>query len=156
MKNASQIISTIQYKPQYKRILQHKCVEKLKSIMLPSIQKSIKYGYIKEKKLHFVISSTLNKYDKDNIINTIKMVLNGRMIEQNENLVECLDAAIHDVIIKVDHRPLLRYQPYTTNAEKLCYYERSKGNFDVSMKDPKLKELAEQIQKIIQQRAQEQ
>ena len=156
MKNASQIITAIQYKPQYKRILQHKCIEKLKSIMLPSIQKSIKYGYIKEKKLHFVISSTLNKYDKDNIINTIKMILNSKMIEQNENLIECLDTNIEDVIIKVDHRPLQSYQPYTTNADKLIYHERSKGVFDVSIQDPKLKELAQQIQKIIQQRAQEQ
>ncbi len=124
--------------------------------MLPSIQKSIKYGYIKEKKLHFVISSTLNKYDKDNIINTIKMILNGKMIEQNENLVECLDTEIEDVVIKVDHRPQQNYQPYATNAHKLIYHERSSGSYDLKIADTKLRELAQQIQQIIKQRAQEQ
>lgn len=149
MKNASQIITTIQYKPQYKRILQHKCVQKLKSIMLPAIQKSIKYGYIKESKLHFVISSTLNKYDKDNIINTIKMVLNGNMIEKNENLVECIDADIEDVIVKVDHKPIYEYKPYVTNAHKLTYHEQASGDIKVEMQDAKLQALAQEIQDII-------
>lgn len=149
MKNASQIITTIQYKPQYKRILQHKCVQKLKSIMLPSIQKSIKYGYIKEKKLHFVISATLNKYDKDNIINTIKMVLNGNMIDKNDKLVECIDTDIEDVIVKVDHKPLNLFKPYRTNAHTLRYHERSSGTLKVQMKDEKLQALAQEIQDII-------
>jgi len=152
MKNSSQIINIIQYKPQYKRILQHKCVQKLKSVMLPTIQKSIKYGYIKESKLHFVISSTLNKYDKDNIINTIKMILNGNMIEKNENLVECIDAHITDVIVKVDHRPLYEFKPYTTNADKLTYFEQASGEIKVEISDLKLRKLAQDIQNIIKER----
>jgi len=151
MKNASQIISSIQYKPQYKRILQHKCVQKLRSIMLPAIQKNIKYGYIREKTLHFVISSTLNKYDKDNIINTIKMVLNGRMIEKNANLFECIDEKIEDVVVKVDHRPQGNFQPYTTDVHNLRYHERSTGNVDISIEDDKLQKLAREIQAIIKE-----
>jgi len=151
MKNASQIITTIQYKPQYKRILQHKCVQKLKSVMLPTIQRSIKYGYIKESKLHFVISSTLNKYDKDNIINTIKMILNGKMIEKNENLFECIGENIEDVIVKVDHKPVFDYQPYTTNAHKLRYFEQASGNIPITIKDEKLHALAQEIQNIIKE-----
>jgi hypothetical protein len=153
MKNASQIITTIQYKPQYKRILQHKCVKKLTSVMLPAIQKSIKYGYIKDGKLHFVITSTLDKYDRDNIINTIKTILNGNMIEKSENLVECLGEKIDDVIIKVDHKPLSSFKPYATNAEKLCYFERSSGAFSINIEDKKLFALAQEIQKIIQDKA---
>lgn len=152
MKSASQIITTIQYKPQYKRILQHKCVQKLKSVMLPTIQKSIKYGYIKDSKLHFVISSTLNKYDKDNIINTIKMILNGKMIEKNENLFECIGENIDDVIVKVDHKPLYDFKPYTTNAHKLRYYEQASGNIPIDIKDEKLHALAQDIQDIIKEK----
>lgn len=151
MKNATQIINTIQYKPQYKRILQHKCVQKLKSVMLPSIQKNIKYGYIKESKLHFVISSTLNKYDKDNIINTIKMILNGNMIEKNENLLECIGENIEDVIVKVDHKPVFDFHPYATSAHKVCYFERSSGEVKIDIKDEKLRALAQEIQNIIKE-----
>jgi len=152
MKNASQIITTIQYKPQYKRILQHKCVQKLRSIMLPAIQKNIKYGYIKDSKIHFVISSTLNKYDKDNIINTIKLVLNGNMIKRNENLFECIDANIEDVIVKVDHRPIFDFKPHTTTAHKICYFERGSGDIDIKIKDEKLNSLAHEIQNIIKEK----
>ena len=151
MKNASQIISSIQYKPQYKRILQHKCVQKLRSIMLPAIQKNIKYGYIREKTLHFVISSTLNKYDKDNIINTIKMVLNGKMIEKNSNLFECIEEKIEDVLVKVDHRPLNNFQPYTTYVHTLRYHEQATGDIKTSIKDEKLDKIAKEIQTIIKE-----
>jgi len=152
MKNASQIITTIQYKPQYKRILQHKCVQKLRSIMLPAIQKNIKYGYIKDSKIHFVISSTLNKYDKDNIINTIKLVLNGNMIKRNENLFECIDANIEDVIVKVDHRPVFDFKPHTTIAHKIRYFERATGDISIQIKDEKLNTLAHEIQNIIKEK----
>ncbi|MBN2816682.1 MAG: hypothetical protein JXQ67_08355 [Campylobacterales bacterium] len=127
-------------------------MQKLKSVMLPSIQKSIKYGYIRDAKLHFVISSTLNKYDKDNIINTIKMILNGNMIQKNEMLLECIDEQIEDVIVKVDHRPQHQFQPYTTTAHKLSYYERASGGLKIEMQDEKLQKLAEEIQTIIKEK----
>ncbi len=126
MKNASQIITTIQYKPQYKRILQHKCIQKLRFIMLLAIQKNIKYDYIKNSKIYFVISSTLNKYDKDNIINTIKLVLNGNMIKKNENLFECIDTNIEDVVVKVDHKPIFNFTPHTATAHKIQTIIREK------------------------------
>jgi len=151
MKNASQIITTIQYKPQYKRILQHKCVQKLRSVMLPAIQKNIKYGYIKDSKLHFVISSTLNKYDQDNIINTIKMILNGNMIKKNDNLFECIDTNIEDVIVRVDHKPVTNYKPYTTRAHIIQYFEQASGTIKIDIKDEKLHQLAQDIQNIIKE-----
>lgn len=151
MKNASQIITTIQYKPQYKRILQHKCVQKLRSIMLPAIQRNIKYGYIKNSTIYFVISSALNKYDKDNIINTIKLVLNGNMINKNENLFECIDTNIEDVVVKVDHKPIFDFQPHTTTAHNICYFERASGDISIKIHDEKLNKLAKEIQNIIKE-----
>ncbi len=152
MKNASQIIVTLQNQPQYKRILQHKCVKKLTSVLLPAIQKSIKYGYVKESKLHFVTAATLDKYDRDNIINTIKTILNGKMIQINENLIECVDLDIQDVVVRVDHKPQHNFTPYTTNADMLFYSERSKGEFDICVQDPKLGALLYEIQSIIKER----
>lgn len=149
MKNASQIITTLQNQPQYRRILQHKCVQKLTSVLLPAIQKSIRYGYIKESKLHFVTAATLDKYDRDNIINTIKTILNAKMIQMSQNLIECVDLDIEDVVVRVDHRPANSFIPFSTNAHLHYYAERSSGAFELEMSDPKLRSLAQEIQNII-------
>ena len=46
MKNAHDILSSIQCKPQFKKILHYKCIEKLLSTILPAIRKSVKHGYV--------------------------------------------------------------------------------------------------------------
>lgn len=149
MKNASQIINSIQYKPQYRKILEHKCIDRLKSSLLPSIQSNIKYGFIKNNKLYFTISATLNKYDKDNIINTIKMILKSPMILESDKFFECLDINIEDVIVYVDHKPKIVFKPYSTYSHLLTYKERASGNIEVNIKEPKLRELVMSIQEII-------
>ena len=63
MKNASQIITSIQYKPQFKKVLDYKCISKLISIILPSLQKSIKHGFIHKNIFYITITASLNKYD---------------------------------------------------------------------------------------------
>jgi len=152
MKNANQIITSIQYKPQFKKILHHKCINKLLSIVLPSIRKSIKYGYINKNIFYITIASTLGKYDKDNIINTIKMVLNSKMILESEQFCECTGIQIDDVVIYVDHKPLNNFTPYTTNSDQIHYFERATGNVEIAIKDEKLKALAQSIQTIIKEK----
>jgi len=151
MKNASEIISTIQQKPQYKRILTYRCVEKLKSALLPTIQRSIKYGYIKNSILYFVISSSINKYDKDNIINTIKMILNSPMILKSDKFMECSNTDIQEVKVYTDFKPRPKYTPYATSTHKLIYKERAKGEFDIVVKDEELKKIIKDIQNIIKE-----
>lgn len=149
MKNASQIITSIQYKPQYHRILEHKCVSKLISSLLPTIRNNIKFGFIKNNKLHFIISATLNKYDKDNIINTIKMILKSPMILESKSFFECLDVNIKDVVIYTDHKPKINFEPFSTNSQNITYQERSSGNFEINIDDEKLNSLVRSIQEII-------
>jgi len=149
MKNASQIISTIQQKPQYKRILTYKCVDKLKSALLPTIQRNIKYGYIKNSILYFVIASSINKYDKDNIINTIKMILNSPMILESDKFLECTNTNIQDIKIYTDFKPRFKYTLYSTSSHIDKYGERSTGNFNINIKNEKLKEIMIKIQNII-------
>jgi len=149
MKNASQIISSIQYKPQFKKILHHKCINKLMSTILPAIRKSIKYGYINKNIFYITITAALNKYDKDNIIKTIKMVLNSKMILESEQFNECSGLNIEDVIVYVDHKPRAKTELYVTQADKITYYERATGEIAINIEDPKLKELAQSIQDII-------
>ena len=152
MKNASQIINSIQYKPQYKKILQHKCIRRLISALMISAQRNIKYAYFKNNILFLTISATLDKYDKDNIINTIKMILNSPMILNSEKFLECQDIKIEDVKVYVDHKPKQIFQAYTTNTQNLQYSERAHGNFNIDVKDDKLKALLEEIQTIIKEK----
>jgi len=119
--------------------------------MLPAIQKNIKYGYIRDSKLYLIITSTLNKYDQDNIINTIKMILNTQMIQKNENLFECIDTNIEDVIVKVDHKPAYRYKPYCTTVHNFQYLEQASGKIEIDIQDQKLHQLAQEIQNIIKE-----
>jgi len=149
MKNANQIITSLQYKPQYHKLLEHKCINKLKSSLLLSVQKYIKYGYIKNNKLFFVISATLNKLDVDNNINTIKMILNSPMILESEKFLECLDFQIDDIAFYVDHKPQNKIQLHSSDSQNAIYEERATGNIDVNIKDEKLKELSISILKII-------
>ena len=149
MKNASQIITTIQYKPQYHKLLEHKCIDKLKSSLLLSVQNYIKYGYIKNNKLFFVISATLNKLDINNNINTIKMILNSPMILESEKFLECLDFQIDDVVFYVDHKPKQKLQLHQTHSADATYAERASGSLHVEMQDEKLQKLADEILNII-------
>ena len=151
MKNVSQIITSIQYKPQFKKILQHKCIKKLLSILLPSIQESIKHGYIHKNIFYITIHASLNKYDKDNIVNTIKMVLNSQMILEQKGFLECDDIEIEDAIVYVDHKPKLSQELHSTNTHNLVYTERASGSFEIHMKDEKLQALAQSIQKMIKE-----
>ena len=149
MKNASQIINSLQYKPQYKKILEHKCIKRLSSALMLSIQRNIKFGYFKNNILFFTISATLDKYDKDNIINTIKMILNSPMILNSEKFIECQDIKIEDIKVYVDHKPKYNFIPFTTNTHDIQYFERAKGDFNTTVQDAKLQELLEEIQTII-------
>ncbi len=152
MKNATQIITSLQHKPQYKKFLQYKCINRLISALFLSIQNNIKYGYIKNDKLYLVISATLNKYDKDNIINTIKMILNSPMILKSDKFCECLELTIEDVVIYTDHKPKSNFKPYTTYSHIVSYEERASGNIKVSIKDKKLSIVIKTIQNIIKEK----
>ena len=152
MKNASQIINTLQYKPQFSKLLTYKCIHKLKSSLLLSIQNNIKYGYIKNQTLYFVLTTSLNKLDIDNIINTIKMILNSPMIIESEKFCECLGIEISDVKIYTDPKPKKRFAPFTTLAHNLTYPERASGEINIDISDTKLNKLAKSIQDIITQK----
>ena len=149
MKNASQIITSLQYKPQFKKILHYKCINKLLSTLLPTVRQRIKHTYIHKNIFFITIAATLDKYDKDNIIKTIKMVLNSKMILESEQFFECSDIIIEDVIVYVDHKPLLKTNLYKTDTHTLRYTERASGNISINIQDKKLHDLAQSIQDLI-------
>ncbi len=149
MKNVSQIINTLQHKPQFSKLLESKCINRLKASLLPSIGNNIKYGYIKNNTLTFVLTTRLNKLDIDNIINTIKMILNSPMILESERFIECLDAQIDDVKIYTDPAPKKKVLLHQTNSHIQTYNERATGDINIDIKDEKLKALAKSILELI-------
>lgn len=149
MKNASQIITTLQHKPQFSKLTESSCINRLKSSLLPSIQHNIKYGYLKNNTLYFVLTSRLNKLDIDSIINTIKMILNSPMILESEKFIECSNITIDDVKIYTDPKPQKNFKSFTTNTHTLKYPERASGNIQITMQDDNLKALAQSILEII-------
>ncbi len=149
MKNASQIITSIQYKPQYHKLLEHKCIHRLKSSLLVSIQNYIKYGYIKNNILVFVVGATLDKHDIAKTVEMIKLILQSPMLLESENFFECLDTQIDDVRFQVDHKPRTDVKLHLSSSHQLLYKERATGNIKIDIKDKKLNELSQSILNII-------
>ncbi len=149
MKTTQDILTSIQHKPQFKKILHHKCINKLLSTILPAIRRNIKHGYINKNVLYIIITAALNKYDKDNIIKTIKGVLNSPMILKSEHFIECDDINIEDVIVYIDHKPKMTTDLHTTFTHQITYTERASGDININIKDEKLHALAQSIQEII-------
>jgi len=151
MKNANQIITSLQYKPQFHKILEYRCINKLKSSLLITIRNYIKKGYIKNNKLFFIIGATLDKHDINNTISLIKTILNSPMLLKSEKFFECMDVKIDDVIFYVDHKPKKDTPLYLTDSYKLKYKERATGDIKIDIRDKKLKELSQTILDIIKE-----
>jgi len=141
MKNASQIINSIQNKPQFSKLSKYSCIDKIKSIFTPALQKMIKFGYFKGDTLFLVLNHPAGKQEFDNNIESIKSALNFHMPQ------ECSQNLFKDIKAFVTHTPLKKESPKKTT--KLIYKERASGNFEISIKDEKLNTLVKSIQTII-------
>ncbi len=149
MKNASQIITTLQNKPQFDKILEYRCINKLKSSLLITIGNYIKKGYIHNNKLFFVLGATLDKHDIENNISLLKGILNSSMLLESERFFECKDIQIDDIIFYVDHKPKPKVKLHNTQTHESTYIERATGNIEVNIHDKKLNELVNSILDII-------
>jgi len=144
MKNVNQILSNIQNKPQFSRLSRYKCIDRIKSIFTPVLQKMIKFAYIKNDTLFFVLNHPGAKQEFDNNIQSIKSALNFYTPE------ECSETLIKDIRAFVTHTPQKVFI-FTPKAPVL-YPERAKGDFEVNIKDEKLNSLVKSIQKIIKEK----
>ncbi|MFA6193151.1 MAG: hypothetical protein WC665_12470 [Sulfurimonas sp.] len=141
MKNASQIINSIQNKPQFSKLSKYKCIKRIESVFIPALQRMIKFAYIKNDTLFFVLSHPAGKQEFDNNIQSIKSALKFHMPE------ECKDTLINDIKAFVTHTPIKK----TVEApiKVMRYQERATGEFSVDITDEKLRTLVLSIQNII-------
>ena len=141
MKNASQIINSIQNKPQFSKLSRYKCIKRIESIFIPALQKMIKFSYIKNDTLFFVLSHPAGKQEFDNNIENVKSALKFHMPK------ECADTPFKDIKAFVTHTPLKKESPI--KKVEMYYPERATGNFSVDIQDEKLNSLVKSIQEII-------
>jgi len=136
MKNAKDIINSIQNKPQFSKLSYYKCIKKIQSMFVLPVQKMINFSYIKNKTLFFVFNHPIGKQEFDNNIQSIKSALNFYSPE------ECEETLFKDIKAFVTHSP---------NKEVQKYKERATGGISVHIQDEKLNKLVRSIQNIIKE-----
>ena len=147
MKNASQIINSIQSKPQFSKLSKYKCIHRIQSIFNPALQRMIKFSYIKNDTLFFVLNHPAGKQEFDNNIQSIKSAL------KFVNPDECSDTVINDIKAFVTHSPV-KPPVEETKKKELLYKERASGDITINIKDERLNSLARSIQNIIKSKYQ--
>jgi len=141
MKNASQIITFIQNKPQFSKLSKFKCINKIKSMFMPTFTRFVKFAYFKNNTLFFVLNHNVGKQEFDNSVQNIKSALNFHMPK------ECEGNKIDDIKAFVTHSPIKKEPLEKRVIEK--YKERASGDIEVSIKNEKLNKLVKTIQDII-------
>ena len=141
MKNASQIIHSLQNKPQFSKLSKYKCIKRIESLFVPAFQNMIKFSYIKNDTLFFVLSHPAAKQEFDNNIQNIKSALKFHTPE------ECVHTPLQDIRAFVTHSPAKQAQ--TWKKIDITYKERATGDFSIDIQDPRLNALVKSIQTII-------
>jgi len=142
MKSAHDIIHSIQNRPQFSKLSRFKCIDKIRlSFSLP-LQKMIKFAYIKNSTLFFVLNHPGAKQEFDNNIQSIKSAL--KFVQPKE----CEELNITDIKAFVTHTPTQKKSSAAV-AKPQNYPERAAGTFEIHTKDEKLQRLLESIREII-------
>jgi hypothetical protein len=144
MKNATQIITSLQNKPQFSKLNRFKCIDKIKSMFMPSFTKFVKFAYIRNDTLFFVLNHNAGKQEFDNNIQTIKSALNFYTPS------ECEKNSIKDIKAFVTHSPRIKQKQKKILYQS--YKERATGDLKVKIDDKKLEKISQEIQNIIKKR----
>ncbi|MBA1432310.1 MAG: hypothetical protein FAF04_01645 [Epsilonproteobacteria bacterium] len=146
MKNAYDIIHSIQNRPQFSKLSRYKCIDTIRSSFSRPLQKMIKFAYIKNDTLFFVLNHPGAKQEFDNNIQSIKSAL--KFVQPKE----CQEFSITDIKAFVSHT--LNRQTEQTIAPKLpqTYPERATGSFEITTKDENLRNLLESIRSLIKEK----
>ena len=144
MKNVSQIITSLQNKPQFSKLKKFKCIDKIQSMFLPSFTRFVKFAYFQNNTLFFVLNHNAGKQEFNKSIESIKSVLKLYTPE------ECDESSITDIKAFVSHSP--RKKEEDIKIMKRYYKERASGEVKADVHDPKLKNLLQSIQDIIKEK----
>jgi len=142
MKNAHDIINSLQNRPQFSKLSRFKCIDRIRLSFSPPLQKMIKFAYIKNSTLFFVLNHPGAKQEFDNNIQSIKSAL--KYVQPQE----CKGLDLKDIKAFVTHTP--REENQTVEIKEAEHYkERATGAFQITTKDEKLRNIFESIKEII-------
>jgi len=141
MKNATHILSTLRHKPQFKKLGNFQCIQRIQMLFPPHLQRLIRYGYIHNKILYYVLSHPGAKQEFDIIIGSIKTPLKQHPPQ------ECSTITWSDIRAFVSHkRPP---KPFRKIPSVYQYKERSAARFTNETSHKKLHSIIEQIRQNI-------
>ncbi len=142
MKKAHDILSSLQNQPQFRKLHNVRCIERILSVFLPAVQRFVDFGYIKNDTLFVVLNHNAGKQEFDNNIKMIKDLLKSVKIE------ECEGVRFSQIKAFVTNRPRRKQE---RKKETVPFYEeRSRGEFDIEMiKDMELRNIAKEIREIV-------
>jgi len=135
MKNASEILTHLKYYPEFKKINTNVTIERLINSLPVKLSKGVKFGYIKNQTLFFVLTHPVYKMEFEYNKSLIKSLLKKANI-----------ANVSDIKFFVTNVMERKEVP---NEEKNFYQERSHGIFENFCKDENLRKKFEDIRKII-------
>lgn len=144
MKNSTQILSKLQHQPQFSKLAQFACLERIQSLFPPHLSRLVDYGYVKNNILYFVLKHPGAKQEFDIIIESIKAPL------KQLTPPECQKVTFHDIRAYVSHKPSMTSSLVRHTTPK--YTERSKATFTNQVTSEKLHALFEQIRSSIHDR----
>jgi len=142
MKKAYDILSSLQNQPQFQKLHSVRCIERILSVFLPSVQRFVEFGYIKNSTLFVVLNHNAGKQEFDNNIKMIKDLLKSVKIK------ECDGVHFSQIKAFVTNRPRCKRE---SRKETVPFYEeRSNGEFDINLiQNKELRNIAKEIQEII-------
>jgi len=147
MKKAQEILSSLQAQPRFEKLHTLACIKRILSLFLPTLQRFVEFGYIKNGTLFVVLNHSAGKQEFDNSIKMIKEVLKEVKIE------ECSAVNFSDIRSFVTNKPRRRSKIEQKRTVPL-YEERALGNFRLDVfKDEQLLEIAYEIREIVRNNA---
>ncbi|WP_419765062.1 MAG: DUF721 domain-containing protein [Arcobacter sp.] len=135
MKNANEILTHLKYYPEFKKINTNITIERLINALPLKLKKGIKFGYIKNQTLFFVLTHPVYKMEFEYNKSLIKSLLKKANIAN----VNDIKFFVTNVIEKKEE----------VHEQKDFYIERAHGIFENFCKDEKLRNKFEEIRKVI-------
>ena len=144
MKTVKNIISHIISRPQYKKISQKRCFDKVVKLLPPHLQNAVLFTYVKNQTLFFVLNHPGLKMEFHYKVNLIKSLLKQlKTIDK-----ECSNMQdIKEVKAFVSNKP--KQKESQKKSIKYTFKELSSGEFKIITKNKNLKNLFQKIQKAI-------
>lgn len=143
MKDAKSIISHLVKHPSMKKYEQMLCFERLLGLLPKSFTSMIKFIYIKNETLFFVLNHPSAKMEFNYKQSLIKSLLSQIIIHCPQ--CECLH--VKDIKCFITNQK--EDSASSTNSSDITYKERACGEFENHCDDQKLKTLFENIKEII-------